>query len=144
MKRMTIAGLLVTGCVALSTVTATPAQAEDCYTIPELPGECLDQATHDYIVDVQAERDFALQQVASLRDSLGLATVRADYYQNLSQQLATQLQASRLETNLAKSDLESAYAEIDRRGVRIARLQHRVMVQRATIKYLRDRLRDLP
>lgn len=138
----------VAAVAALTVLVAGPAvqtaQAADCYTVPELPGECLDQATYGYIVNLRDERALLSSQVTSLRESLGLAQTGSAYWQGLSQQLAADLQVSRLETNTAKSDLESAYAEIDRRGERIACLQHRVIVQRATIKRLRDRLRDLP
>lgn len=128
---------------ALVLVAPGPAQAA-CNTVPELPDECLSDATYAYLVKLQGQRDDLVDQAASMRETLGLQQASTAYWQTLSGQLVVQLQAARLDADTAHSDLESAYAEIDRRGVRIADLQHRVIVQRATIKRLRDRLHNLP
>jgi hypothetical protein len=137
MKR-TIATLTATLAVLIGGLTlAGPAHAEDCNTVPELPGECLDQATYAYILGLQRERDFAVQDAASVRESLSLANVSADYWHTTSDHNAAELVLTRQSLSIALSDVQSAYEQIDR-------LNLKVTAQRATIKRLRDRLRDLP
>jgi hypothetical protein len=143
-KRIAAAVVAALTVLAGLSLFAPAAQAADCNTVPELPGECLSDTTYAYVVKLQGQRDDLVDQAASMRETLGLEQASTAYWQTLSGQLVVQLQAARLDANTAHSDLESAYAEIDRRGVRIADLQHRVTVQRATIKRLRDRLHDLP
>jgi hypothetical protein len=77
-----LAGLLAA--VSLSLVAA-PAQAEEpptCYSVPDLPGECLSQATFNYVVSLKQDRDSTAQALDYTRGQVtalqaGYATLTA-------------------------------------------------------------------
>lgn len=130
-------GLIATAVLAgaLSFGVAAPAHA-DCLTVPDLPDECLTQATYDYITDLQGDRDRISDNLVKMADyAAGLASY------NL--QLRDDLWQAGLDRQAAEQQASMARAE---RDIALEELQHKsnlVTALRAKVKYLRGVLRDI-
>lgn len=124
MKR--IAVLIASLVTAALVSVAAPAHADDCLTVPGLPGECLSQATYDHIRSLEADRD----EWHSRYDQQVTLTWQAEgYATSLREQLwdlADDLQAQRAATSVARSELAIALEQIDLLNHRVTRLRARI------------------
>lgn len=125
-----VSGALAAAVASVAFAVPAPAQAVDpCYSVPDLPGSCLDQATYDYVVGLQAQRDLITDRYENAVTRIG-SLFAAN--QSLNQQLLT---ASTAIDGL-RAEKVAAQTLADQRLGRIIALRAKVKELRSVIKIL--------